>query len=78
MKNADFIRLRDIILTYRLKDEVSNKLKLNNTQIRLQVQNPWKYTFSDNSIDPDAINKTNGQRFLPRPAMYSLSLYTNF
>ncbi|MVZ60630.1 SusC/RagA family TonB-linked outer membrane protein [Sphingobacterium humi] len=78
VKNADFIRLRDIILTYRLKDEVSNKLKLNNTQIRLQVQNPWKYTFSDNSIDPDAINKTNGQRFLPRPAMYSLSLYTNF
>lgn len=78
VKNADFIRLRDVVLTYRLKEDFSRKLNLSNTMVRLQVQNPWKYTFSDNNIDPDAINPSTGLRSLPRPAIYSISLYTNF
>ncbi|WP_176141022.1 SusC/RagA family TonB-linked outer membrane protein [Sphingobacterium nematocida] len=78
VKKADFIRLRDIVLTYRVKEDFSNKFKLSNTMLRFQVQNPLKYTFSDNSIDPDAINRSTGARSLPRPAMYSISLYTNF
>lgn len=78
VKNADFIRLRDVVLTYRLKEDFSRKLNLSNTMIRFQVQNPFKYTFSDNGIDPDAINPLTGERSLPRPAMYSISLYTNF
>lgn len=78
VKKADFIRLRDIVLTYRLNEDFSRRLNLSNTMVRFQVQNPWKYTFSDNSIDPDAINPMNGMRSLPRPAMYSISLYTNF
>lgn len=78
VKKADFIRLRDVVLTYNINEDFVNKFKLSNTKIRFQVQNPLKYTFSDNSIDPDAINRTNGTRSLPRPAMYSISLYTNF
>lgn len=78
VKKADFIRLRDIVLTYNLNPDFTNKFKLSNTQLRFQVQNPLKYTFSDNSIDPDAINRSTGARTLPRPAMYSISLYTNF
>ncbi len=78
VKKADFIRLRDIVLTYRLKEDFANKFKLSNTMVRLQVQNPLKYTFSDNSIDPDAISRATGARSLPRQAMYSISLYTNF
>ncbi len=78
VKKADFIRLRDIVLTYRVKEDFSNKFKMSNTMLRFQVQNPLKYTFSDNSIDPDAINRQTGALSLPRPAMYSISLYTNF
>lgn len=78
VKKADFIRLRDIVLTYRLKEDFTNRFKLSNTMVRFQIQNPLKYTFSDNSIDPDAINRATGARSLPRQAMYSISLYTNF
>lgn len=78
VKKADYIRLRDVVLTYRLKEEFSNKFKMSNTMLRFQVQNPLKYTFSDNSFDPDAIDRATGARSLPRPAMYSISLYTNF
>lgn len=78
IKKADFIRLRDVVLTYNISEDFTNRFKLSNTQIRFQIQNPLKYTFSDNSIDPDAIDRVTGQRFLPRPAMYSISLYTNF
>ncbi|MFD2554340.1 SusC/RagA family TonB-linked outer membrane protein [Sphingobacterium tabacisoli] len=78
VKKADFIRLRDIVVTYRLKEDFANKFKLSNAMLRFQVQNPLKYTFSDNGIDPDAIERTTGKRSLPRQAMYSISLYTNF
>ena len=78
VKNADFIRLRDLVLTYRIKEELSNKFHLSNTMIRFQAQNLFKYTFSDNSIDPDAIDRNSGVRTLPRPTMFSFSLYTNF
>ncbi|TDQ75436.1 SusC/RagA family TonB-linked outer membrane protein [Sphingobacterium yanglingense] len=78
VKKADFIRLRDIVLTYRLKEDFSNRFKLSNTMLRFQVQNPLKYAFSDNGIDPDAIDRATGKRSLPRQAMYSISLYTNF
>jgi TonB-linked SusC/RagA family outer membrane protein len=78
VKKANFIRLRDIVLTYRLKEDFANRFKLSNTMLRFQVQNPLKYTFSDNGIDPDAIDPAKGVRSLPRQAMYSISLYTNF
>lgn len=79
VKPADYIRLRDVVLTYNAKATFLTKIGLSQTQIRLQAQNPWRYTFSDNSIDPEAINKQSGQRFVLRqPPMYSISLFAKF
>lgn len=78
VRKADNIRLRDVILTYNFKSPFFTKIGLYNTQIRLQAQNLWSYTFSGNDIDPDAINKRNGIRLLKQEPFYSFSLYTNF
>ncbi len=79
VKRADYIRLRDVVVTYNARGAFLNKMGLSQTQIRLQAQNPWRYTFSDNSIDPEAINKQNGQRrLLSQPPMYSISLFAKF
>ena len=78
VRKADHIRLRDVVLTYNLRAPFIQKLGLNNVQIRGQVQNAYRYTFSGNDIDPDAINKRTGQRSLSQKPFYSLSLYTNF
>lgn len=79
VKRADYIRLRDVVVSYHADSPFLKKIGFSQTEIRLQAQNPWRYTFSDNSVDPDAIDRQNGQRFLLRqPPMYSLSLFTNF
>lgn len=78
VKKADFIRLRDIVLTYHLKSPTFEKLGLSNTQFRAQVQNAFSYTFSGNNIDPDAINRATGNLSFKQPALFSFSIYTNF
>lgn len=78
VKKADMIRLRDIVLTYNFNPSVLSRWGLSNTQIRAQLQNVFRYTFSGNDIDSDAINRSTGIRQLPQRPMFSLSLYTNF
>ena len=78
VRKADFIRLRDVILTYHINSATLNKAGIKNTQLRFQVQNLWRYTFSGNDIDPDAIDRRYGNRRLELQPLMSLSLYTNF
>lgn len=78
VRKANHIRLRDIILTYNLKAPFVTRWGLNNMQIRAQVQNAYRFTFSGNDIDPDAIDRRNGTRSLTQKPFFSLSLYTNF
>lgn len=78
VRKADYIRLRDIILTYRAKAKFLDKAGLRNVQLRLQAQNPFRYTFSGNDIDPDAINRLSGIRTLENQPLYSLTFSTNF
>jgi hypothetical protein len=78
VRKADFIRLRDLILTYHIDHPVLSKAGIRNTQLRLQAQNLWRYTFSGNDIDPDAIDRRFGERRLEVQPLMSISLYTNF
>ncbi|SJZ63716.1 TonB-linked outer membrane protein, SusC/RagA family [Chitinophaga eiseniae] len=78
VRKADYIRLRDLVLTYNLKSAFLQRSGLTRTQIRLQAQNVFHYTFSGNDIDPEAIDPVSGERRLPVQPFYSFSLYTNF
>lgn len=78
VKKADYIRLRDVILTYNIKSAKLKNVGLTNTQVRFQAQNPFKYTFSGNDIDAESIDRRTGVRSLPQSAFYSLTLSTNF
>ncbi|MEJ2882974.1 SusC/RagA family TonB-linked outer membrane protein [Pedobacter sp. GR22-6] len=78
VRKADYIRLRDIVITYNAKAPFLQKIGLNNTQLRFQAQNPFRYTFSGNDIDPEAINRNTGQRRLETQPFYSLTFSTNF
>lgn len=78
VRKADFIRLRDLILTYHLNSPWLRKAGISNTQFRCQAQNLWRYTFSGNDIDPDAIDRRYGTRRLETQPLVSFSIYTNF
>jgi hypothetical protein len=78
VRKADYIRLRDLVLTYHLDAAFLRSAGMKNTQIRLQAQNLWRYTFSGNDIDPEAMDRRFGDRKLVQQPLMSLSLYTNF
>ncbi len=78
VRKADYIRLRDLIITYHLEPFWLKKAGVTNTQLRLQVQNGWRHTFSGNDIDPDAIDRATGRLRLEVQPLVSFSLYTNF
>lgn len=78
VRKADYIRLRDVVVTYHAKAAFLKKMGLRNTQLRLQAQNAFRYTFSGNDIDPDAIDRLNGNRMLENQPLYSITFSTNF
>ncbi|RZS71133.1 TonB-linked SusC/RagA family outer membrane protein [Pseudobacter ginsenosidimutans] len=78
VRKADYIRLRDLIVTYNARGEFFKKLGLNNPQVRLQAQNLFRYTFSGNDIDPDAIDRVSGARTLETQPFYSITISTAF
>lgn len=78
VRKADYIRLRDLILTYNLKSVFLQRNGLSRTQLRVQAQNVFRYTFSGNDIDTETIDRVSGTRSLPVQPFYSFSLYTHF
>jgi hypothetical protein len=78
VRKADYIRLRDIVLTWNIKSPSLKKIGLQQPQLRLQAQNAFRYTFSGNDIDPEAIDRVGGHRTLPQQPLYSLSFYSKF
>ena len=78
VRRADYIKLRDLVLTYNIRSNALNRIGIVQPQIRLQAQNAFKYTFSGNDIDPEAIDPVSGKRTLGAEPYYSISLYFKF
>lgn len=78
VRKMDYLTLRDVTVTYNLTNEFSKKIGLRNTKVILQVQNPFKYVFSGNDIDPETLDFVGGQRGLPVVPAFTFSLTTNF
>jgi TonB-linked SusC/RagA family outer membrane protein len=74
---GDFIRLKDISLTYDFNKDFVKKLGLNSLQIRGSILNLW-LIYSDKALngqDPE-FSRTGGVA-MPMPRQFTLSLRTN-
>ena len=67
---ADFIRLRDIILTYTLNKDFTQSLKLNEFSINLRAGNLFLWTKNKEGIDPEA--QGLGTRYFPVSKNFTL------
>lgn len=75
---GDFIRLKDISLTYDLPRDVVKKMKMNNLGLRFNIINPW-LIYADkrlNGQDPEFVN--SGGVALPITRQYTLTLRMGF
>lgn len=78
---ADYIKLRDITLSYDLPKVLLRKLNLSGVSIKAQAQNIWWWAANDSGIDPEAYASSTysrGARVLPDAPTYTLGLSLNF
>lgn len=78
---ADYIKLRELSLSYELPKQLINKWNLSSMTVNLQVNNVWWWAANDKGIDPEAysiVGYGTGSRTLPNPTTYTLGVAVNF
>lgn len=78
---ADYIKLRDVTLSYELPKTLLRKLAVQSLTVRAQARNIWWWAANDSGIDPE--NYTTGtygrgSRTLPEAPTYMLGLSLGF
>lgn len=78
---ADYIKLREVSLSYALPKQLIRKWYMESASVTCQINNLWKWVANDSGVDPEAMTTTGygqGARTLPIPTTYSLGLSINF
>lgn len=81
VKKADYIKLRDVSLSYNLPKNWLRKYAIESAAITCQISNVWWWA-ANGSIDPEAYSTAagygRGSLSLPSPTTYTLGLSLNF
>ncbi|MDY3090748.1 MAG: SusC/RagA family TonB-linked outer membrane protein [Porphyromonas sp.] len=78
---GDYIKLRDLSLSYTLPRTFVRRLGMSAASLSLQLQNLWTWTANDRGYDPEAMTTYAygwGMRTLPTPTTYTLGLSVTF
>lgn len=78
VKDADFIKLRNVTLSYTFPKNICDKLKLSGLKLRVQGNNLWTWTKNSLDIDPEANNPFTGEKSLKQSPSCTFSLNINF
>lgn len=78
---ADYIKLRDVTLSYELPKSLLGKLALQSVTVRAQARNIWWWAANDSGIDPESYTTSTygrGARTLPEAPTYMVGLTVGF
>lgn len=75
---ADFLKLRNIVLSYELPAEWCRKCHMTSARLRFQMNNVATWVKNDLGIDPEANNAWTGSTLNETPKSYTISLSVNF
>lgn len=75
--HADYMKLRNIVLTFAFPSSICRKIGFDNLRLRFQMNNVCTWTRNSLGIDPEAINMVSGSRYERMPRSYTMSLYFN-
>lgn len=79
VEKADFIKMRNIALSYDLPRSICRKAGLQRVRFRVQGNNLWTvWTANDKGIDPEAINPCYGTRTFSATPSATFSINVNF
>ncbi len=75
---ADYMKLRNIVLSYNIPHSLCRKLGIGSARLRLQVNNVAKWVRNDLGVDPEANNPWTGYTLNKPVRSYTMSLNVNF
>lgn len=78
VKDADYIKLRNLSLGYTLPRQICKKMKLNSLRFKVQVDNLFTWCKAGKGIDPESYSLNSGTRGMAIPRTYSIGLSTSF
>lgn len=73
---GDFIRLRDVVLSYTIPVEATKTLRINEITLNARASNLYLWTKNSYGIDPET--QGLGQRNLPLPKTFSVGINVTF
>lgn len=68
--DGDYVKLRNISLSYSLPKSFTNKSKVTSAKFTFQVNNLWYWSAAGNHIDPEVYSANSGTRNLPSPQTF--------
>ncbi|MEN2416263.1 SusC/RagA family TonB-linked outer membrane protein [Flavobacterium mesophilum] len=68
--DGDYIKLRNISLSYNLPKDFANKIKMTAAKFTFQMNNIWYWSAAGNRIDPEVYSANAGTRNLPLSKTY--------
>lgn len=77
VEHADYLKLRNIVLTYNFDRVLCRKIGLNELRLRVQINNIATWARNGLGIDPEAYNLTGGTPTAKAPRSYTMSLSFN-
>lgn len=78
---ADYIKLRNVSLSYTIDKSILKSAPIENVRLTLQVRNPWKWVKNNRNIDPEALGTYwygYGVRSYSVQPIYTLGISANF
>ncbi len=73
--HADYLKFRNVMLSYNFDPKLCRKIGLNDIRLRFQVNNLGTWARNSRNIDPEAIS--GGRHIDKVPRSYTFSLFFN-
>lgn len=76
--HADYLKLRNIVLTYSFPAKMIRKIGLSNLKLRAQMNNVATWARNKEGVDPERVNFLTGQWSVGTPRSYTFSVSATF
>ncbi len=76
-RSADFIKIKDVTLSYKLPDRMLQPLRLSKLEVYANMKNLFTFT-NWVGLDPEFVGSSSRQRSIPQTRQYTLGLKVSF
>lgn len=77
IEHADYMKLRNLVLSYSFPQSLCHKIRVNNLRLRLQINNLCTWVRNSKGIDPESAYLATGEKGYKTPRSYTFSLSFN-